>query len=143
MPASSALKGKQERDKQEERSSASPDIQNGRRAVLSSAVPSCSIQQLQIPLCSTRWAAIQEKLRDYTSIFVLELAAKARKLLRLLSYNIGVNGPINWLDVDVGGPAKWGVRLGWLAGLEGEGGGAGTGEARQIKYDSGKCNNVP
>lgn len=50
---------------------------------------------------------------------MLVTTAKVRKLLRLLSYNIGVNRPINWLNVAVGGPAKWGVRLGWLAGLDG------------------------
>lgn len=60
-----------------------------------------------------------------------------------------MNGSINWVAVAVGGPAKWGVRLGWLAALVGEGGrgGEGLGEGgrqpREIKYDSGKCNNVP
>lgn len=44
---------------------------------------------LQILWCSPRWAAIQEKLQDYTLVFVLALTAKARKLLRLLSYNVG------------------------------------------------------
>lgn len=70
-----------------------------------------------------------------------------RKLLRLLSYNIGVNGPINWLGVAGGGRAKWGLRVGWLTGwLCGLGGGRGRRgprQRREIKYDSGKCNNVP
>lgn len=84
-------------------------------------------------MCSPRWAAIQEKLQDYTSIFVLVPTAKARKLLRLLTYNTGLNGSINWVAVAVGGPAKWGVRVGWLAGLVGVGGfgvGGGRGASR-------------
>lgn len=124
MPAILALKAKQENDGKKNNPTQnqvppSPDIQNGRCAVLSPTVTSGSIQQLQIPLCSPCWAAIQEKLQDYTSIFVLRPTAKARKLLRLLTYNIRVNGSINWVAVAVGGSAKWGVRVDWLAALVG------------------------
>lgn len=122
--------------------SPSPDVQNGHRAVIHCYIP---FQRPQIPLCSAQLGGHPGKTtRLHFSLCAGAERQGERKLLRLLSYNIGVNGPINWLAVAGGGRAKWGVRVGWLCGLGGEEGvRRGPRQRGEIKYDSGKCNNVP